>query len=257
MRTWPHSCVSLTASVASNEPDAASFALGASVDEQVAQWPEQSLRAKNGLARSSTAGANLKKLSDAELMHRLRSGEQEALAHLFARYHRLVLNVATRIVRDRGEAEDLMQDVFFEVYRLVDRFDSAKGTAKGWIVQLAYHKSFNRRRYLALRGAFEERRLTEFDPPDAQSFGSPAGLAQDVMPLVEKGLMTLSEKQRQTVEAVCFEGLLLSEVAERTKESLANVRHHYYRGIEKLRSFVKDELADGENRRASLPGGDE
>ena len=243
--------------MASNETTPFLFRPGASVDEQVAQWPEQSLRAKNGLAGSGTPGANLKKLSDAELMHRLRSGEQEALAHLFARYHRLVLNVAIRIVRDRGEAEDLMQEVFFEVYRLVDRFDSAKGTAKGWIVQLAYHKSFNRRRYLTLRGAFEERRVTEFDPPDAQSVESPWGPAQDVMPLVEKGLAALSEKQRQTVEAVCFEGLLLSEVAERTKESLANVRHHYYRGIEKLRSFVKQQLAERENRRASLPGGEQ
>jgi RNA polymerase sigma-70 factor (ECF subfamily) len=227
------------------------------VDEQVARWPERSVPTKRGLAAARGHGRDLRKLSDVELMSRLLDGEQEALSHLFDRYHRLVLSIASRIVRDRGEAEDLMQEVFFELYRLVERYDSSKGTVKVWIVQLAYHKSLNRRRYLSLRGAFDEHQATEFDPPDTRSVTTPGVFTDDLMPIVRKGLATLSEKQRETVESVCFDGLLFTEIAERTKESLGNVRHHYYRGIERLRKFVKDSLGSKENRPAALPGGEE
>ena len=66
--------------------------------------------------------------------------------------------------------------------------------------------------------------------------------------MIEQGLSTLNEKQRKTLELVCFEGLLFGEIAERTKESLPNVRHHYYRGLEGLRKFLKiNEASDGES----------
>ena len=66
--------------------------------------------------------------------------------------------------------------------------------------------------------------------------------------MIEQGLAALNENQRRTLVLVCFEGLLLSEIAERTKETLANVRHHYYRGLEGLRKFLKiNEASDVES----------
>jgi RNA polymerase sigma-70 factor (ECF subfamily) len=187
---------------------------------------------------------DLSKLSDVELMERLRDGEQEALSHLFDRYHRLVLNIASKLIRDRAEAEDLMQEVFFDVYRVVDRFDPAKGTAKSWIVQFTYHKGLNRRKHLALRDAFADQQIREFDPQEAVYYphGSNGHSSDDVLAIVQQGLATLNLKQRETVELVCLEGFLLREIADRTKEPLGNVRHHYYRGIEKLRDFTKRNL---------------
>jgi RNA polymerase sigma-70 factor (ECF subfamily) len=58
-------------------------------------------------------------------------------------------------------------------------------------------------------------------------------------PLIEQGLATLNEKQRKTLELACFQGFLLSEIAERTKETLPNVRHHYYRGLEGMKKFLQ------------------
>jgi RNA polymerase sigma-70 factor (ECF subfamily) len=57
--------------------------------------------------------------------------------------------------------------------------------------------------------------------------------------VIEQGLATLNEKQRKTVELACFHGLLLSEIAKRTKEPLTNVRHHYYRGLDGLRKCLQ------------------
>jgi RNA polymerase sigma-70 factor (ECF subfamily) len=63
--------------------------------------------------------------------------------------------------------------------------------------------------------------------------------AEEWKRVIEQGLATLNEKQRKTLDLACFHGLLLSEIAERTKESLPNVRHHYYRGLEGLRKFLQ------------------
>jgi len=225
------------------------------VDEQVARWME--VAADDSAELSHPKADDLSSLSDAELMARLQNGKQEALSHLFDRYHRLVLNIATRIVRDRGEAEDLMQEVFFDVYRVADRFDPAKGTAKSWIVQFTYHKGLNRRKYLALRGAFEDLRIGECDPPEEgyDPRRDNGHSSDDILATVRKGLATLSVKQRETVELACFEGFLLREIADRTKEPLGNVRHHYYRGIAKLREFVKRNQRAEKRGPATVLGG--
>jgi RNA polymerase sigma-70 factor (ECF subfamily) len=182
----------------------------------------------------------MQNLSDEELMQQVRQGHPDALLVLFDRFYRLVLEVALRILRDPGEAEDLMQDVFFEIFNKADRFDAAKGSTKTWILQYAYHRSLNRRQYLALRNFYNRHETTELEMSDSHSLDALwRGLTfQEWRRILEKGLGTLNEKQRKTVELSCFEGLLLSEIAERTKESVANVRHHYYRGLEGLRKFL-------------------
>jgi len=223
------------------------------MDEQVARWSEQSVSAASRRDLPSRSKRILSELSDIELMACLKDGEQEALSPLFDRYHRLTLAIATRIVRDASEAEDLMQEVFLAIYRVADRFDPAKGSVKNWIVQFTYHKSLNRRRYLALRGAFEDLQIREFDLAEAAYFPHERNglLSADMAVIAREGLATLSPKQREAVELACFEGFLFREIAERTKESLGNVRHHYYRGIAKLREFVKQRLHPEEKGRAA------
>ena len=180
-------------------------------------------------------------LTDEDVMERLRQGHPDALATLFDRFYRLVLKIALRILRDPGEAEDLMQDVFLEIYKKASQFDPARGSAKTWILQYAYHRSLSRRQYLALRNFYDRQQMSEREVAEGNSMdASWRGLTyQDWRRAIEQGLKTLNEKQRKTLELVCFQGLLLSEIAERTKESLANVRHYHYRGLEGLRKFLR------------------
>src|SRR5229473_7868248 len=177
-------------------------------------------------------------LSDELLMVHLGQGHPDALAVLFDRYHRLVLNVALRILRDTGEAEDLMQSVFLEIFHTAAQFDAAKGTTKIWILQYAYHRSFNRRQYLNLRGMYE--RPEESAPaqrlPATSSAGS-LGVLESAR-LVQQALSRLTKTQKEIMELAFYEGLTMSEIAERTGESFDSVRHHYYRGLEKLRSTL-------------------
>ena len=190
-------------------------------------------------------------LSDEEIMQQVRQGHPDALLILFDRFYRLILKVALRILRDPGEAEDLMQDVFFEIFNKADQFDAARGSVKTWILQYAYHRSLNRRQYLALRNFYNRHETTELEASESNTLnGSWRGLTfQEWRRILEDGLGSLNENQRKVLELSCFQGLLLSEIAERSKESLANVRHHYYRGLEGLRRFLEvPPVSDSEPR---------
>ncbi len=183
----------------------------------------------------------LARLSDEALMLHLSAGHHDALGVLFDRYHRLVMNVALRILRDSNEAEDLMQSVFLEIFRSAAQFDAAKGTTKIWILQYAYHRSFNRRQYLNLRGMYE--RPEESAPaqrlPATSSAGS-LGVLESAR-LVQQALSRLTKTQKEIMELAFYEGLTMSEIADRTGLSFDSVRHHYYRGLEKLRSMLCQE----------------
>lgn len=96
----------------------------------------------------------LNKLSDAELVTLLITGEHSALAVLFDRYHRLVFSIAVRILRDEGEAEDVVQTVFLNIFEGAIHFDPLKGTLKIWLLQYAYHRALNKRRNLAAQGVY-------------------------------------------------------------------------------------------------------
>ena len=185
----------------------------------------------------------LPKMTDEDVMEQLRNGHPDALPTLFDRFHRLVLKIALRILRDPAEAEDVMQDIFLEIFNKADQFDPAKGSAKTWILQYAYHRSLSRRQYLALRNFYNRHQTTELEIAAANSPAvSWRGLTfQEWSHAIQQGLATLNEKQRKTIELACFQGLLLSEIAEHTKESLANVRHHYYRGLQALRKFLQSQ----------------
>ena len=115
----------------------------------------------NGVCDSS-----LNCCSEEQLMRALQSGNGDALGVIFDRYHRLVLVIAVRILHDIGEAEDLMQSVFFEIFQKAAQFDPAKGTLNKWILQYAYHRSINRKNYLVVRQFYRSIDLLEADEPE-------------------------------------------------------------------------------------------
>jgi RNA polymerase sigma-70 factor (ECF subfamily) len=170
--------------------------------------------------------------TDEDLLEQLQSGVADALEVLFNRHYRLVFSVVHRILRDSGEAEDLMQEVFLDVYRNAGKFDPARGCVKTWILLDAKHRSINRLKYLKLRGHYDER--SDFEP----FVGPNVPALADYQLSIKRGLDQLNERERRVIEQVCFEGLVLKEVANRTGQPLPNVRNYYYRGLRKLRAIL-------------------
>jgi RNA polymerase sigma-70 factor (ECF subfamily) len=182
----------------------------------------------------------LKSLTDGELMARLQAGCNDALAVLFERYHRLVLSIARKIVRDPGEAEDVMQSVFLEIFRSVAQFDPVKGTTKVWILQYAYHRAINRRQNLNARKFYDQTNLDEVETRLSETASKLGGFTQhELKYLLRQGLATLNGPQKEVLELASYNGLSMREIANKMGDSLSNVRHHYYRGLQKLRSFVR------------------
>lgn len=191
------------------------------------------------------AFSDLKKLSDEVLMAHLQHGHGDALAVLFDRYHRLVLNAALKVLRDISEAEDVMQNVFLEILRVAVQFDPERGTTKVWLLQYAYHRSMNRRQQLITRQFYTGTGLSEIE--EYLSAPCPNLLASmETRRQVKQALDALNPVQRRVLELAYFEGFSLREIAEKTNEALGNVRHHYYRGLAKLRVCLTE--AATENR---------
>ena len=183
-------------------------------------------------------------VSDESLLNQICTGDREALAALFERYARLTRSVAVRILKDTAEAEDLVQDLFLFIQRKCGSFDSSKSTARSWIVQMAYHRSIDRRRYLKSRQFYAQ----PIQPSSAQMVGKPTTESDYSAEAVfgrnglEKVLNSLSADQRETLRLYFFDGYTLLEVSEKLGQPLGNVRHHYYRALDKLRKemFVND-----------------
>jgi len=183
----------------------------------------------------------------------LRDGQSDALAVLFDRYQKLVLSIALKIVRDPGEAEDVTQTVFLDIYRAVAQFDPHKGNTKVWLMQYAYHRAINRRQHLLGREFYKSKELEELQEPKARpaEAHAPFGLSSpETKELVRQSLAALSKEQKSVIEMACYEGLTMREIADRTGDSFVNVRHHYYRGLQKLRSLI----LGGGDRKPSTPG---
>lgn len=178
--------------------------------------------------------SQLQGLQDEDLMYHLAAGHSDALAALFDRYHRLVFSIALKVVHDKSEAQDITQDIFFQMQRTVAKFDPARGSTKMWIIRAAYRHSLNRREYLLVRRFY--------DPPEAannaesdDSVGELNGF--EARRLIQQILPKLGEAERRTIIWSCFEGLTMQEIADKTGETVVGVRHHYYRGIKKLRAL--------------------
>lgn len=196
--------------------------------------------ASSGDRHDRMSYSDLGALDDQILMSQLQSGNADAFAVIFKRYHRLVHVTALRILRDAAEAEDLTQSVFLEFYRNAGQFDSARGTLKVWLLQYAYSRSTNRRNYLLVRRLYNKVDLSVID--EASSLWSPARLQmQESSRLATEALESLPEAQRQTIEMFFFQGLDLQEIARRRNEKFSNVRHHYYRGLRSLRLHLQSD----------------
>jgi len=174
-------------------------------------------------------------ISDEECLLKVQAGQNTGLAVLFERYRRLVCGIARKILRDAEESEDLLQSVFLEIFQNADRFDPRKGTVRTWILQYCYHRSYNRKKYLTLRGFYRDQTSSCAD----ESFRAAEpwrGLShEEAGRLLADSLRSLPEQHRRILEKVFFEGKTIKEVAAEEGVSVGNARHYYYRSLEKLR----------------------
>jgi RNA polymerase sigma-70 factor, ECF subfamily len=180
-------------------------------------------------------------VSDESLIADVCLGSREALAILFRRYARLVRGVAVRVLKDASEADDLLQDIFILIHRLSRTFNGSKGSAQSWILQVTYRRAISRRRYLNSRHFYTQVGLDEqsFDIAEPRCPHSQDPVDSILAELdLQKMFGTLSEDQQKTLRLHFIEGYTLDEIATMLGQTKGNIRHHTFRGLERLRKMI-------------------
>lgn len=186
-------------------------------------------------------------ISDESLLSSVAKGDRDALASLFSRCAKSIYNIALRILRNGSEAEDLVQEVFLFVFKKADLFDPTKSSAKSWLIQVTYHRAFDRRRYLSTRNYYHLEKLDDDLCPSGHldiEQASVNGIAAHE--ILIRFQSELSSEQQVTLRMHFFEGYSLKEIAEQSGQTLGNVRNHYYRGLARLRACVASQKAFSE-----------
>ena len=155
---------------------------------------------------------------DADLLSRLQTGDESAMAVLYDRYSKIVYSVALRVLRDPSAAEDILQEIFMQIWRNPGSFIASRGSLAGWLAVVSRNRSID---------ALRRKRPT--DSVDDVVLTSPGNLADEaernvMMERTRKILHTLPTEQRKTLEMAFFDGLTHSEIAEMTGDPLGTVK---------------------------------
>ncbi len=186
--------------------------------------------------------------SDADLMAAVAARDDAALRALYDRYSPLILAICLRVLHDRSESEDVLVDVFWEVWERADRFDGQRGTAVTYLSTLARSRAIDRRRSLESRGNRKLERL-ETTPTAVATDGNPtsAAIADENQRLVGQALNDLDPNQRQAIECAYYDGLSHSEIAARLNKPLGTIKTYIRTGLLRLKTTLSRRRREDES----------
>lgn len=168
-------------------------------------------------------------MEDTELLSRVGQGDENAMESVFRRYCGPVYSVALRILHDGGQAEDVMQEIFLQLWRRPAAFVQTRGSLGAWLVVVTRNRAIDHLR---------RRKLT--DSVDDVVLASPVNVSDEaernaMMEKVRGVLANLPQEQRKSLELAYFEGLTHAEIASRTGDPLGTVKTRIRQALISLR----------------------
>ena len=180
--------------------------------------------------------------SDRELIQGAAAGDADAFASLYDRHGGLALAVARRILGDHGEAEEVLQETFLQVWREAGRYDPSRATPRGWIVVIARSRALDRLRSAAASHRREEGAASEIGPRAAAPIGCLRLERLEERRRVTSALSRLPREQREVIELAYYHGLSHSQIAQRLEAPLGTVKSRVLLGLRKLRDLLAARL---------------
>lgn len=177
-----------------------------------------------------------------DLVARVAGGDQAAFEQLYDQSSSLLFTLVSRIVGNQGDAADLLQEVYLEVWRKASSYDHARGTPMAWLVTLTRSRAIDRVRALGSRGKGMTASLDDTPASDLIARGADAlevRVANERQALVRKTLETLPPVQRQAIELAYYEGLTHVEISERLNVPLGTIKTRIRLAMEKLRDGLQ------------------
>jgi RNA polymerase sigma-70 factor (ECF subfamily) len=174
--------------------------------------------------------------SDVLLLKAIAARDEAALAQLYDRYDRILFGLLMRILNNREEAEDVLQEVFLQVWRKAEDFDETRGRPFTWLVTLGRSRGFDRLRALASRERVAEAGAREVS--EEISDAATDALKSEQRGLVSDALAKLPDEQKRTIMLAYFDGLTQTEIATRLGAPLGTVKTRMRTGMIRLRELL-------------------
>ena len=163
------------------------------------------------------------------LVSAIRSGDQQAMAQLYERYSSIVYSVALRVLGDTGAAEDILQEVFLQLWRSPDVFDATRGSLPGWLAVITRNRAID-----SLRKRRPEADITDVVVSIEPDFVGRAEWSR-ALETIRGVLGGMPPLQRSALEMAFFEGLTHTEIAGKTGEPIGTIKTRIRAGLLTLR----------------------
>ena len=181
--------------------------------------------------------------SDVDLMLGIQSGDADALSQLYDRYNGIMKALILRIIHNDTEADDLLQEVFMEMWNQAKNFSAEKGKPLGWMVTLTRRRAIDALRKKQAYARAEERLQAE---PEQQPLAWVQNTTEqdieagDTRVLMAKVINSLPEAQQQVIELAFFQGMSQREIASHTNIPLGTVKTRLELGLKKIYDGLKE-----------------
>ena len=176
--------------------------------------------------------------ADADVLRRLAAGDRDAVAELYDRHAARVLGLAYRIVRNSGDAEDVVQEVFSQAWRTAGNYEPSRGSVAGWLLMMARTRAIDRLRARQSRPQVDAAPDLDRLPSDSAST-SDRMIANQQAANVRAAMLALPPEQKVALELAYFEGLTQSEIAERLQIPLGTAKTRIRAALASLRRSVR------------------
>jgi len=182
---------------------------------------------------------------DLRLLRRIVQRDQSALSELYDRYSSLIYTMVLRIVKASDEAEDVLQELFMQIWDKAAMFSESKGSVYTWIVTIARRKAIDRLRSKdSLRKGVSAEEEHIMNIPDAAYQTNPmhAAISAEYEKLMRSSLAALSQEQRAVIELSYFDGYTQVQISEKLGVPLGTVKTRMRQGMIRLRDHLKERL---------------
>jgi RNA polymerase sigma-70 factor (ECF subfamily) len=171
------------------------------------------------------------------LLEQIAGGDGEAFRRFYDRYASLVFTFAIRLLGSRSDAEDLLQEVFLQVWRQAQSYSPERGSPEAWLITMTRSRGIDKLR------STRRRDMSPLSPDEPARLeggmrAEPPTQATEAKLTLEGVLTKLPEAQRTVLELAYFDGLTQSEIAARLREPLGTVKTRMRAGLERLRGFL-------------------
>ena len=168
----------------------------------------------------------------------IRAGDSESLSRLYDESVSILYGLAVRILNDPADAEEVVLDVYQQVWRSAQKFDGSRGTVWGWLTMLTRSRAIDRLRCSGPRRTRELPIEENWEVPSGQAAPEEQSLMREERELVRRALASLGPEQREAIELAFFRGLTHVEVAEALGEPLGTIKTRIRVGMRKMRDIL-------------------